>query len=324
MSPYPKEVCLEASSVCQLRCPICPTGKQETRNNTIGQGYLKFKDFKIFIDKNPHIKNIELSNFGEIFLNPELKQIIRYAYIHGVKLTARNGVNLNNTDKETLKFLVRYNFECLSVSMDGASNQTYKLYRIGGDFNKVIKNIKTINRHKKTYHSDLPRLWWQFIIFGHNEHELPKARSMAAVLGMKFVPKLNWDPSFSPVINKEFVRKESGLGVASREEYSQKNQKNYILPCTQLWSSPQINWDGRLLGCCSNDNFGDFGVNVFKIGLENALKSEKYVYAKDMLSGKKPPRSDIPCSKCKYYLNFLKDNKKTTKMIQELESKQHT
>jgi len=66
--------------------------------------------------------------------------------------------------------------------------------------------------------------------------------------------------------------------------------------CYQLWDSPQINWDGKLLGCCVNRK-KDFG-NVFEEGLENCLKSEKYIYAKNMLKGKVRPREDIPCFDC--------------------------
>jgi len=70
-------------------------------------------------------------------------------------------------------------------------------------------------------------------------------------------------------------------------------------PCNQMLISPQINWDGKLLGCCVNRRL-DFG-NVFKEGLEECLKGEKYQYAKKMLVNKCKPRKDIPCSSCLYY-----------------------
>lgn len=300
----PNKVLLEASSICQLRCPLCSKKEKFKKKRVIKSGYLKFKNFKIFIDNNPYINTIELSNWGEIFLNPELKDIIQYAYSKSVDLTAGNGVNFNNVSKEVLKCLVKYKFRNLTVSIDGASNETYKIYRKGGNFDKVIENIKIINHYKRYYKTGFPVLSWQFIIFGHNENELPIAREMAKRLNMKFKPKLNAYRSFSPVKNKEFVRKESGLGVASREEFKQKYKRDYMLTCRQLWNSPQINWDGRLLGCCKN-LFSDFGVNVFDSSLDECLKSEKYVYAKEMLLGNKKARSDIPCSKCLYYPRFL-------------------
>jgi len=42
----PFKISLEASSICQLKCPICPTSKGEIRNSVVGSGFLKFDDFK--------------------------------------------------------------------------------------------------------------------------------------------------------------------------------------------------------------------------------------------------------------------------------------
>ncbi|MBW2046266.1 MAG: hypothetical protein JRI96_15530 [Deltaproteobacteria bacterium] len=70
---------IEASSICQLQCPACSTGNG--RMGVVGKGYLKFRDFKKFVDGYPMIKTIELSNYGEIFLNPELKGIIFFTIL---------------------------------------------------------------------------------------------------------------------------------------------------------------------------------------------------------------------------------------------------
>ncbi|MFN3315474.1 MAG: SPASM domain-containing protein, partial [Raineya sp.] len=86
-------------------------------------------------------------------------------------------------------------------------------------------------------------------------------------------------------------------------EFEKKEKKLYSPACFQLWTAPQINWDGKLLGCCVN-HFGDFG-NVFDEGLDNLLQSEKYVYAKKMLLGEAPDRKDIPCSQCNRYKKVL-------------------
>ena len=57
-------------------------------------------------------------------------------------------------------------------------------------------------------------------------------------------------------------------------------------PCRQLWDSPQINWDGRLLGCCVPADF-DFEVNVFKTELLQALNSRDYLATKQLVCGQK-------------------------------------
>ncbi|MFC1594756.1 hypothetical protein ACFL38_05455 [Candidatus Omnitrophota bacterium] len=308
-SIQPRKIRIDASTVCQLRCPSCPTASGET-GERLGSGFLKFKDFKSLIDKNPQVSSIELSNWGEIFLNKELIEIMRYAYKHNVALHANNGANLNAVGQETLNALVKYRFRTLSVSLDGASQGTYSQYRIRGNFDQVIDNIRIINAAKYRYKTRYPLLNWQFVPFGHNEHEISKAREMAKELNMSFHVKLSWenlyDKTFSPIKNRELIRKETGLGVATRGEYRKKYKEEYVLRycCLKMWTDPQINYDGRLLGCSMN-YWGDYG-NVFENGLEHCFNSEKINYARAMLLGKQMSKKDIPCTQCKVYKSIAK------------------
>jgi MoaA/NifB/PqqE/SkfB family radical SAM enzyme len=295
----PFSIRLEASTFCQLKCPSCPTAQGETQKQ-LGSGFLKFENFKELVDRNPGIIHIELSNWGEIFLNPELTEIMKYAYDKGVILTASNGVNLNTVKPQVLENLVKYRFRHLDCSIDGASQATYQQYRVGGNFDRVIENIKIINHYKKTYRSDFPLLLWQFVAFGHNEHEIQTARELAKQLDMEFYLKLSWDEEVSPIQNKELVRQQTSSGVASRSEYAESYGTGYIRKdiCQQLVTSPQINWDGRILGCCFN-HWGDFG-NIFDTDGEQSYR-EKVSYAQEMIMGKAEPRDDIPCTTCKHY-----------------------
>ena len=47
---------------------------------------VNFEDFSNFIDTNPEIKRIEMSNWGEIFLNKDIVKILEYAFRKGVTL----------------------------------------------------------------------------------------------------------------------------------------------------------------------------------------------------------------------------------------------
>jgi len=271
----------------------------------VGLGYLKFEDFKKFVDTNPDIREIELSRSGEMFLNPELKEIIKYAYSKRIDLTAYGGVNFNDVSDDVLECLVKYKFTYICVSIDGASNETYKMYRVGGNFNKVINNIKKIKHYKKIYNTIYPIMVWKFIVFGHNEHEITLAKKKAEELSMAFITALNCLPDYSPIKDFEFVEKEGGLKLKNTKEMIKKDE-DWTPYCICLFYSPQINWDGKLFGCCVNV-WSDFG-NVFEEGLDKCLNSERYKYAKDMLLGKKGPREDIPCSKCEVYNLRIKNN----------------
>ena len=286
---------IESCKDCQLKCPSCSRSKG--LHGFLGNGYLAFEKFKWFADNYPTFKAIELSNYGEMFLNPELKKIIEYAYQNKIRLFAANGVNLNTVNEEVLEALVKYGFNGLSVSLDGASRDTYKIYRQGGDFDKVIENIRKINVYKDKYTSELPLLKWQFILFDHNEHEVDLAEQMAKELGMSFELKLNFDKKYH-VPRKAPQGHRYGTAVTA-DDYIRKNKKIYKLTCFNLWSEPQINWDGKLLGCCKN-KWGDFG-NVFEEGLEKCFKGKKYLYAKKMLLGKVPEDKTICCVNCPDY-----------------------
>ena len=167
---------------------------------------------------------------------------------------------------------------------------------------KVITNIRKIKAFKEKYGSIHPLLKWQFVAFGHNEHEIESARELARELGMEFHLKLSWDSEFSPTKEHELIKKETG--AASREEFKEKNGVDYMRSiCHQLWDQPQINWDGKVLGCCRN-YWGEFGGNAFEDGLLESINSEKMAYAREMLRGEKEARADIPCSTCSIYLDM--------------------
>src|SRR5438552_1193400 len=104
----------------------------------LGRGYLKVEDLDRLLAANPQIRNVELSNYGELFLHPDLLGLMETAHRRGVGLSANNGANLNTARPEVLEGLVKFGFRQIAVSIDGASNETYQKYRVGGDLNVVL------------------------------------------------------------------------------------------------------------------------------------------------------------------------------------------
>ncbi len=305
---HPKRIRLEASTFCQLKCPTCETASGELYK-TVPLGYLRFDNFKMLVDENPCVEEIELSNFGEIFLNPQLPKMMAYAFEKGVYLSASNGANLNTVRDSVLEDLVRYRFRHIRCSLDGATPETYAIYRIKGNLDQVLANIRRINELKARYDSPYPMLTWQFVVFGHNEHELPLAKRMAQDLGMDFIAKLNWDDSYSPVRDKDAVARHMAEGVTSRREYKAKYGIHYMdKVCHQLWDEPQINFDGTVWGCCRN-NWQPFKGNAFRDGLDQALNGDDISYARAMLEGKVAAREDIPCTSCRLYKDMQREGR---------------
>ena len=70
--------------------------------------------------------------------------------------------------------------------------------------------------------------------------------------------------------------------------------------CEQLWNQPQINVDGRVLGCCVN-SWAEFGGNAFE-DLVGALNSKKLKASRRALMGLADMPKESPCARCSYYL----------------------
>ena len=296
---------LEAATICQLACPSCPT-TQGVVKAQIGAGFLRFEQFRRIVDDNPRISEIELSNWGEIFLNPDIERIIEYAYRRNVALSAWNGANLNHVRDSVLEAMVRCKFRVVTCSIDGATRETYEIYRRKGDLARVLDNIRKLNAYKTRWRSRYPKLLWQMIVFGHNQHEIAAARSLARELDMTFVLKTNWDPDYSSVPQRSSPAVTAAGGSPERQPAAdpavspERDEAQSDGICYQLWNEPQINFDGALLGCCVN-TWGTFGDNAFEVGLERALASPGLRYAKEMLLGKAPPKAGIPCTTCAVY-----------------------
>lgn len=300
MMIFPTAIHLDACSVCQLECPLCPTVEGLS---IIGKGYLEFENFRRLIDRNPWLREVEFANKGEIFLNKELVRMLRYAHEKNVSLNMNDGVNLNHASEQAIEALVKYQVNSLRVSIDGITQETYRRYRVGGNLKCVIENIRVINRYKAAYHAAKPRLIFQFIPFGHNEHEMEGARLLARLLNMQMSFRLNRVPEVFTVQDRERIRRYTGY--ADRREYLAREGKNYVRSiCYQMWNKPYIAWSGKLFGCCRNV-WGIYADNVFDEDLVGCFNNEKMQYARDMLMGSKPPRTDIPCLKCFIYQDIL-------------------
>ena len=210
------------------------------------------------------------------------------------------GVNFNTVTQEQLEALVKYRFSFISVSIDGASQQSYAKYRRGGNFDVVIENIKALQAIKKERESEYPKLSWQFVLNQYDEEDIPKAKRMAEELGIPIVFKLNFLPSYIPV-RDEMIRAETGLDCITRNEFIEKNHMPYLGDdCLQMFIDPQFNYDGTLLGC-SRVEKDYFGANIFRDGLKQALHAPKFVKTKELLLQSNPIKarySDLPCWNC--------------------------
>ncbi len=296
---FGRKLRLETCSRCQLKCPTCATARGETRRGRVGWGDLTSENFARFLGLAGPIRELELSNWGEIFLNKRLPEILALAAAAGVPVTAANGVNLNEASEAALEALVVHRVREIAISIDGATRASYASFRINGDLDRVLANVERINAFKRLHGSDLPVLTWQFIVFGHNEHEIDAARSLAAKHDMRFRTIRNLAADYAPLRDALGSGRRAGLDLARDTDTVLDSLADELGFCHQVWDAPQVNWDGQLLGCCFNNSRG-FG-NAFDTPLAELLVGDDYRYLQLMLVGRAPLRKDMPCIGCRLF-----------------------
>ena len=296
---HPTALRIDICSKCQLNCVACYM--RIDNYGTVGKGYMKFEKYKEIIDKYPFIKEVEISNNGEPFLNPDIKKILEYSYEKNVSIVVDNGTNFNYVPNDVLEAIAKYKVKRIALSIDGASNTTYKQYRVNGDFNVVMDNVKKLNNYKEKYNKgeDIPYINWKYVLMEHNENEVEKAIRMEKDLKLHMYFCLDWR-GFTPK-NPQKMKELTGIDFLYKG-------KPTLYPefCLFMLRSPQINWDGRLLGCCMTYKT-DWKKNIFTDGLIESLNSEYYRHAIYKLLGDKTDYGETnQCTdNCYTYRDFI-------------------
>jgi pyruvate-formate lyase-activating enzyme len=276
----PEIIRIDACSKCQLRCIGC--GQTNGAFRCVGEpASLNADLFANLLDENPQVKGVELGNMGEALLNPHLPRILEAAYRRGVKTQIMTGLNMNTASDEALESFVKFRVDRIKVSIDGVSDESYRQYRIGGSYEKAMGNLKKLLRIKQDCGSKYPRIRWQFIVFGHNEHEVERAREMAYEMGVELYFKGNSRSNVSP---------------ASKEGEAVANRTKPGAECLWLWECPSLTPTGDVLGCCKNTR-QVLGLNVFADGLRAALNSPAMIRTRRWLANmtdETPPQCK-PC-----------------------------
>lgn len=244
---YPVIAQVEPSNVCNLDCALCLTS---SINHERKAALLSFETFKKFIDEmGGYLLLIIFWNWGEPFLNPHATEMIRYATDRGILIHSSTNGNVPFSTDMAEK-IVRSNLTSLIVAIDGAQQETYAKYRIGGHLDTVKKNIQLLQETKKRLNSSLPRVTVRFVAMQHNEKELKQVEKLAKELGADFfatksvdMPTArgeNLDEKYRPE-NDNLRRYDYVTGTYQRKE------QPFI--CMRPWKRITLDASGEVISC---------------------------------------------------------------------------
>ncbi len=296
----PTRISIETGNICNLQCPLCPTGRKD---KGVSRGFMSFENYKKIIDElAKDLVLVRLYNWGEPLLNKHLIPMIKYARERGTGVTI--STNLNILTRQTARDLLEAGLQKIFVSCDGASDMTYKKYHIGGNFSTVLENIKILTEEKKKLHQCNTRIIWLFHVFRHNEHEVEKASGTARNMGVEIrINKMRTDmgkeifESAEKAIDRdrEWIPEDPKYCAFDLDKKEAKQKKNF---CSLPWKETVINWDGTVLPCCSvYEEKYSFG-NAFKEGFKKIWNGEAYISARRELALKENWKKTV-CHICK-------------------------
>ncbi len=241
---------LDPCNVCNLRCPLCPTGMDDLGRK---QGMMSFECFQRYLDPHvPYLFEVNVHNWGESLINKEIFRMIDYAQSRNVGTNMSS--NLVIAQPEDLDRLIDAGLEHLTVSLDGADEESYIKYRVRGKFDRVIENMADLIQKRNARGRKTPFVEWQYIVMKHNEDKVEEAERIAAKLGVdriRFIPVgLPFETRNRQALADEWFPTRFSGRDAGKDIPQTFGQADRPAPCYYLYRSMVVNTDGGVSPCC--------------------------------------------------------------------------
>lgn len=192
---FPSVVLLDSVSFCNLKCSMC-VHPEMTRT----RGFMPWELFTKCVDEiaveNPSAR-VWLVFFGESLIlrrrKPTIFDMIRYCKDKGLTDVVLNS-NANLLDQDSARGLIEAGLDSIYIGIDAFSQETYSQVRVGGNYRKVVENVRGLLRLKRELGVSKPDVFVQFVEMDINRDEIPGFieywnREGAKV---KIRPKVSW------------------------------------------------------------------------------------------------------------------------------------
>jgi molybdenum cofactor biosynthesis enzyme MoaA len=194
---------LEPSYLCHLSCPQCiPAVDRKLIKSPPYHMSPVLLDKVLTKLKNEGVLQIPLIHFegrGDPLTSPHIAELVyltrKYYPTSVIGLTTHGNFRFN-------EWIIKGGLDWIRLSIDGASPLSYKQYRVGGDFNKVMRFVEELVASRSITKSKLD-IEWKYILFEWNDSESELQR--AAELADKFNIRLIFTLTHTPGRSKRFT-----------------------------------------------------------------------------------------------------------------------
>ncbi len=295
----PPSLYLDPSTICNLKCPFCATGggfselkKELLQPGTFAQVVSNIRAELLTL--------VNLYNWGEPLMNPHLSQYIGFFHKKHAYTRLDTSFSAKDYDAGFFDKLIASGLDELTVSVDGATQETYEKYRINGDFNRVISNMRLLNETKKAVGSPTPVVIYKMLLSKHNEREVDDARRLAFDVGAEFVALEHfWVPT---ELRDEWIAEsvKDKHGDASPGSYTRFDDGLIHTECRNLWTTLVVNANGDVFPCCIVFKPSQAVGNLAEQHIDEIWNNEKMVYLRKYVTDPDAAPPDFPnhCVTC--------------------------
>jgi MoaA/NifB/PqqE/SkfB family radical SAM enzyme len=246
----PLHVQLELSSLCNLRCPICPTGNRELERPG---GFMPVDLFaRAWDELGPYLLTSSLWAWGEALLHPELREILAIARRHPViTLLSTNGQILDQ--ERVTSALLAEPPTYLIVALDGLTDATNTQVRVGARLAPALAGVEHLAREKRRRGQRLPILVLRTIAMKHNQHELGRSEDFARAHGFDMFALRSLATVPTPMAGAEHDRRiPDGPQLRAYDYRDGARVEREDHRCMQPFWFPSMFVDGTVV-CCEQD-----------------------------------------------------------------------
>jgi len=248
------------------------------------------------------IKELDFSgSLGDPIYHSEFLQIIRYFVKNNIGLIniETNGTGRPKKFWKELASMLRPD-DCFYFSIDGLED-TNHIYRKGAKWDQIMEAVSIIKGHAS--------LWWKFIVFKHNQHQIEEAKKRATELGFTnfqivksnlFGKLVLRDGESDPLMpDLKYVGERVKKSLQKQKIKGNKTIIKSITPSCKNGHRHFLSADGLYLPCCwlnvKRNDLHRLGLaiedlNIYQNNLENILKNKnlhnifKYMKRPDSLN----------------------------------------
>lgn len=274
--PLPTTYWIDTSSICNLKCVMCPQSKGLRRPTSV----LGMETYRQIIDQicgnKPMVK---LYMTGEPLINQDIIEMVTYAAAKKCHTLIHTNATL--LTESTARRIIDSPLETISFSFDGCTQEVYERLRPPARFESVKKNIERFLKIRKEIGSKLPKAVVEIIEMADTKGNIDEFMQQWRDAGTDEVSVttcMTW------------------LGDVEDHRLNKPKICGYR-PCPALFRSTAILSDGTVVPCCM-DVHGQLRLgNINEQSIEDIWHGAKYKELRRQHLERTIPKNSI-CHEC--------------------------